>query len=148
MAYLENALKTLSNFAALGLPQQILFLVVLVSVVLILLTMAIITIATYFKQEGIRRAQAFAEAERIRTEREKNLERLQADLIKDAMENLDDAYQEDYIYYKDKISVGKYADIWGKIPQQFQEEIASFVYKDELKPEDRSARIILTVRKK
>ena len=146
--YLTNALKTLSNFSALALPQQIMFLVVLGSIALILLVLAILSIAKYFKNEDIRREAAYQESLRIKAEQDKNLARLQQETTQAFLDNIDAAYKQDYEYYRDKITQGKYAAIWGKIPPLLQEEIAAFVYKDDLKPEEKAAKIILIVRRK
>jgi hypothetical protein len=146
--YLTEALKILTNFSGLGLPQQIMFLVVLGAVTIILITMAILSITKYFKNEDLRREQAYQESLRIKAEQNKNLARLQQETTQAFMDNVDAAYKQDYEYYKDKITQGKYAAIWGKIPQNLQEEVASFVYKEDLKPEEKSAKIILIVRRK
>ena len=146
--YLNEALKTLSSFASMTLPQQIMFLVVLGAITLILITRAVLAIAEFFKKEDIRREEAYRETLRIRAEQQAIVARLQREATQAFLDNIEAAYKQDFEYYRGKIAAGKYPDIWGKIPKELQEEVAGFVYKDDLKPEEKSARIILLIRSK
>ena len=118
------------------------------AIVVGILAMAALMIAKYFWDENKRKENAYREAMKVREEQNKNLQRLQQETTQAFLANIDAAYKQDFEYYRDKIAQNKTADIWGKVPYELQEEVTRFVFRDDLKPEEKSARIILAVRRK
>lgn len=119
-----------------------------VVVIVGIIALCMFYIALYFYKENKRREEAYKEAIRVKQLQEKNIERMQLEVSQAIKQNMDVAYKQDFDYYKDCITQGKYLLVWGKIPAVFREKVLEFIYREDLSPEDKSARIIQVVRNK
>lgn len=115
-------------------------------VALIVVCAAVLQIAAFFRGEAQRRAEAYAEAIRIRQQQLEITEKVQRDASQALKDNMDAAYQDDYRYYIKQLTAKNYPAIWGKIPLKAMDAVGKIVYSEDIAPEDRAARIILVLK--
>lgn len=113
---------------------------------IVALAIALLLIAKYFMDRGVREREAYETDLRVRKLQAENLSRMQRDATIALISNMDLSYKQDYEYFVLKIRDGKYEAVYVKINPKFHEKLVTFLYDAALTPEERAARVILVIK--